>query len=231
MYLETKFSVAAGSARKLRIFIEDLCRATRPLARLGAFFKRHFVVPLAGCDGFAPFSFPRAEKEIMSEKLVKCRCQHCSGKIEFDAGDFRKGETRNVECPHCHLDTILFVPQSTTTDEIKKTELPNPEPKNVIVEIKRGVSPLGIASLVTGIVSILFCWIPFLGLFSIPIAAIGFLLAVIGITISCVSKKTGFIFSISGGIVCIISIFTALAITGGISTAISADVTSLFRAT
>jgi hypothetical protein len=47
-----------------------------------------------------------------SPRFVTCRCQHCDGNIEFDACDFDKGETRNAECPHCHLETVLFIPQS-----------------------------------------------------------------------------------------------------------------------
>jgi hypothetical protein len=47
----------------------------------------------------------------MSEQLVKCECQQCSGKIEFDAWDFKPGETRLAECPHCHSQTALFVPK------------------------------------------------------------------------------------------------------------------------
>lgn len=39
----------------------------------------------------------------------KTKCQNCSGHIEFDASSFAPGETRTVECPHCHLDTLLFV--------------------------------------------------------------------------------------------------------------------------
>lgn len=42
-------------------------------------------------------------------KFVTCSCQNCSGHIRFDASQFRKGETRNVECPHCHMDTVIFV--------------------------------------------------------------------------------------------------------------------------
>lgn len=38
-----------------------------------------------------------------------CNCQNCGGHIKFDASQFRKGETRTVECPHCHLDTVLFI--------------------------------------------------------------------------------------------------------------------------
>jgi len=43
-------------------------------------------------------------------KFVVCRCQHCEGGIQFDASGFVKGETRTVECPHCKLETIIFVP-------------------------------------------------------------------------------------------------------------------------
>ena len=39
--------------------------------------------------------------------FVSCRCQHCDGHIEFDASGFAKGETRNVECPHCQQETNI----------------------------------------------------------------------------------------------------------------------------
>lgn len=57
---------------------------------------------------------PNAQK---SPNYVTCLCQHCSGKIEFDAdqldptgsaGSVLTGQT--IACPHCGLDTILFVP-------------------------------------------------------------------------------------------------------------------------
>jgi hypothetical protein len=37
---------------------------------------------------------------------AKCRCQHCDGLTEFDA----TGAGQTVPCPHCGLDTILFIP-------------------------------------------------------------------------------------------------------------------------
>jgi hypothetical protein len=39
-----------------------------------------------------------------------CPCRNCGGRIEFDATGFAKGEVRAVECPHCHLETDIFVP-------------------------------------------------------------------------------------------------------------------------
>lgn len=42
--------------------------------------------------------------------FVVCPCQNCNGHIEFDASDFAKGETRQAECPHCHMETTIFAP-------------------------------------------------------------------------------------------------------------------------
>ena len=41
---------------------------------------------------------------------TKCKCQLCNKTIEFDGTGFEKGETRTVECPHCHCETLIFVP-------------------------------------------------------------------------------------------------------------------------
>jgi Holliday junction resolvasome RuvABC ATP-dependent DNA helicase subunit len=41
--------------------------------------------------------------------FATCKCQHCNGGIEFDTRNFDKGETRCVECPHCHGETLIFV--------------------------------------------------------------------------------------------------------------------------
>ncbi|MFH0772616.1 MAG: hypothetical protein V1933_08365 [Candidatus Omnitrophota bacterium] len=95
---------------------------------------------------------------------------------------------------------------------------------NVAVEIKRGASPLGIAALVMGIIACLFCWIPFLGLLAIPLALIGILLAFAGFIMAIVNKKTGFVFPISGGLVCLLSVFIAFAITGGCANIVSETV-------
>jgi len=89
------------------------------------------------------------------------------------------------------------------------------DPKNVHVEIKRGANPLGIAALVVGIIACLFCWVPFLGVLAIPLAVIGMLLAFIGFIMALASKRTGFAFPISGGLLCLLSVFIAVATTVG----------------
>jgi DNA-directed RNA polymerase subunit RPC12/RpoP len=131
----------------------------------------------------------------------KCSCGHCSGHIEFDS----EHAGQMVACPHCGHETKLYVPKVPLSKSSQ----------NVSVEIKRGVNPLGIASLILGIIACLFCWIPFLGLFVIPLAAIGLLLALLGLIMASANKKTGFVFPISGGIVCLLSIIIALVMTGG----------------
>ncbi len=40
------------------------------------------------------------------QKWTVCTCNNCAGHLEFDAT--RAGET--IQCPHCKLDTVLFIP-------------------------------------------------------------------------------------------------------------------------
>src|SRR5262245_51455586 len=42
---------------------------------------------------------------------VTCRCENCDGGIEFDAKQLEGDESRIVECPHCHLETSVYVPR------------------------------------------------------------------------------------------------------------------------
>ncbi len=95
----------------------------------------------------------------------------------------------------------------------------NPVPNALQVEIKRTAGPFGIAALVLGIIACVGCWIPFLGLLVIPLALVGLLLAFAGLVMAGVTKKTGFAFPISGGIICLVSLFIAFAVTGGIAAA------------
>ena len=62
-------------------------------------------------------------------RYVTWPCQNCSGHIEFDASEFEKGETRTVECPHCHLDTIIFASvQSTFSTPAQAASVKHPKP-------------------------------------------------------------------------------------------------------
>jgi hypothetical protein len=69
-----------------------------------------------------------------SANYVTCPCQHCSGKIEFDASDFGASETRTAECPHCHMETIIFVPPTAPTPKTPKPASP-PLPSSAVSPI------------------------------------------------------------------------------------------------
>jgi len=61
---------------------------------------------------------------------IVCTCNNCSEHLEFDASN--AGET--IECPHCKLDTVLFVPHDPIVTAPPPPEptpkpVPKPEPK------------------------------------------------------------------------------------------------------
>lgn len=53
--------------------------------------------------------------------IAKCSCNNCGLHIEFEADGFQP-ETR-AECPHCHMETILFIPPASTPQKQKNNSL------------------------------------------------------------------------------------------------------------
>lgn len=164
-------------------------------------------------------------------RFVTCPCQHCSGSIEFDASGLAQGETTNAECPHCQMETILFVLKQPVliVENTPRTPLPiqakaaslrwvNPTKQNANDGRTPGTIPLGIASMVFGLVGSVACWIPFLEPFAIPSALIGLALALAGIVMAGIYQKKDFTYSISGGIICALSVCIALIATGAFAT-------------
>ena len=66
----------------------------------------------------------------MDSPRIRCRCNNCSGEIEFESR--RVGET--VACPHCNLETQLFA----SPDEPLKA---NPTAKQAAVELGGPMAP------------------------------------------------------------------------------------------
>jgi hypothetical protein len=60
------------------------------------------------------------------EKYAKCSCQYCDNDIEFDANELSVGEIRQAVCPHCGLETNLFIPSRPSPKTPPKLE---PKPK------------------------------------------------------------------------------------------------------
>jgi hypothetical protein len=53
-------------------------------------------------------------------RLVSLRCQHCDAHIEFDASECQPGDNAIVNCPHCQMDTSIFVPALTPENAAPK---------------------------------------------------------------------------------------------------------------
>jgi len=90
-------------------------------------------------------------------------------------------------------------------------ELPRTQPvPTVNINNPRRTSSLGIVSLILGIVAFLICWIPILGLFGIPLSALGLVLGVTGLIVTAVRKGAGIGFPIAGSAVCGMALVVAI---------------------
>ena len=72
----------------------------------------------------------------LEPRLIVCRCRHCDGGIEFDS--CQSGES--VPCPHCEMETLLFVPSANQPPPIIATS-PQQKPiwfgsKASVVEVR-----------------------------------------------------------------------------------------------
>jgi DNA segregation ATPase FtsK/SpoIIIE-like protein len=64
-----------------------------------------------GADGHPPQgSRPDEQSPTIQPHLVVCLCQHCTGKIEFDANELGDRQSVSVPCPHCEAETELSNP-------------------------------------------------------------------------------------------------------------------------
>lgn len=144
------------------------------------------------------------------------KCPHCGQELEITEELYGK----TAPCPVCGQDIVLPNPRI-------KPAIASSTSINVNVDIKRKASPLGIAALILGIIACLTCWIPVVGLFTIPLAVIGIILSIIGLIMAIVSKKAGFAFPVSGGIVCIISIVIAIVSSGTFAVAVDNAITEV----
>jgi hypothetical protein len=99
------------------------------------------------------------------------------------------------------------------------------------IEIKsKGASPLGIASLVMGIICLLSAWVPIIGCMTIPVASIGLLLAGIGLAISAIGGKSGVGFPVAGLIMNGLALLMVAILTAGTVAAVGAGAQGLEKA-
>jgi hypothetical protein len=80
----------------------------------------------------------------------------------------------------------------------------------------KGVSGFGIAALVLGILALIVSWIPLCGMAALPLAAIGVILAIVGLIVSKTGGRSKLGMSVAGGILCLLAIGIQVAVTGGL---------------
>ncbi len=86
----------------------------------------------------------------------------------------------------------------------------------VYVATPKGTSGFGIAALVLGILACLGCWIPFLGILSIPLGALGILFGIAGFLVSATGRRSGIGMPVAGTVICVVAV--AIAITSTLAT-------------
>jgi hypothetical protein len=64
---------------------------------------------------------------MSTPNLVTCPCQNCNGHIQFDPATL-SDENNKIACPHCSLETILFVPPPPKAKMGTILSVPPPRP-------------------------------------------------------------------------------------------------------
>jgi hypothetical protein len=96
-----------------------------------------------------------------------------------------------------------------------------PQAPSVNVHMPRRTSSLGVVSLILGFVAFLFCWIPLLGMLSIPLSALGLLLAAIGLLVALLRRGSGIGYPIGGGVVSGLALVIGITQVAAVSSAVS----------
>ena len=77
---------------------------------------RDILIDLDGDDGAVgdvysgDYTPPVEQPPIIQPHLVVYVCEHCNGKIEFDANELGDRQNVSVPCPHCGVETDLSAP-------------------------------------------------------------------------------------------------------------------------
>lgn len=158
--------------------------------------------------------------------MIEFTCFNCGKKLRVrDEAAGKRGH-----CPQC--ETVIQVPQAPSrrteatpisaarsSDTHRMTErtpveyMPAPagpaleaghvpQALSVNVHLPRRTSSLGVVSLILGGLAFILCWIPLVGIATIPLSVIGFLLAAAGAIVSLRRGSTGIGYPVGGAAVC-----------------------------
>lgn len=82
---------------------------------------------------------------------MACRCRHCGNGIEFDANQMGEDETRVVECPHCQMETTIFVKEEQSAGALSANpDTPDLNPCQLAAATFNGGHALVLAGAGTG---------------------------------------------------------------------------------
>ncbi len=157
---------------------------------------------------------------------VNVRCPGCQ-KVFSYLPEPEPIELAEIEIPPLPKKTGVHRPDVVRTDtitaqqQIQPQSFPLGQVINVNVPETRKGNSLAIAALVLGIIAALICWVPFLGLFAIPVGLLGLLLGLIGLLLATLGRRSGLSSSLVGTAISLGSIVPSVVITGRTAKSIS----------
>jgi hypothetical protein len=157
--------------------------------------------------------------------MIEFKCSECGKQLRVkDDAAGKKGK-----CPQCGVTLEVPTPQedaliaeheasldpsppqpAVRSDSARHAATMQPPPlerghvnqaPSVNVHMPKRTSSLGVVSLILGVVAFLLCWIPFIGVLSIPLSSLGVLLAGIGLLVALFRRGSGIGWPIGGGVV------------------------------
>ena len=158
--------------------------------------------------------------------MINYKCRKCGEYLEAPNSLVGQSET----CPTCGNVCVVPGPsmpvaspprppmavQQVQATPVQYVQTPaQPQIQITMGKPPKATSGLGVAALVLGIIACLTCWIPFIGLVSIPVAVLGLLFGGLGFLISLLGRRSGVGMPFAGCLVCVVSIFVAMSITHG----------------
>ena len=181
---------------------------------------------------------PRACEDPASQPTGDKYCHFCRG-VPDPSLDDQPPEI----CPHRTEQWIrwkrwprLLIPPGGQIPKLgeqrRGPRLGNPRPHRAMASatpISDWGQSLGALGVMMGIFALMLCWIPLLGLFSIPIGLIGALFAALALVISVVKAGPGFGYGVLGLILCGLALTGAAAVTASIWALINKGVWELWQ--
>jgi hypothetical protein len=147
--------------------------------------------------------------------MIKLSCPGCGRSLNVP--DNAAGKTGR--CPSCKASVVVpsaaasvleLVADAPRRASPRAPEAPPPSPPP---PTSGGSNSLGIASLVLGAIAFSICWIPFLGLFGLPLSILGTILGLAGFVAAIRRSGRGAGFPIAGTAISALSLIACLVIT------------------